>query len=141
MEVRDAVEEDAGALAAIADAPPDVMCDLIHDRTVRVAERRQSGDGPNLDADAIDAEVLGFVSFDAREDVVDVTGFGGTEDACELLLGEPIRFARKEGMAVEVVVPAAEDEMRAAVEAVGFGKAADGPTFGGEPTVRYRFSP
>ncbi len=38
MKIRDAVEADAGRLAALADPPTDVMRNLIHDRTVRVAE-------------------------------------------------------------------------------------------------------
>jgi hypothetical protein len=38
MRVRDAVEADAEAMAAIADAPTDVMVNLVHDRTVSVAE-------------------------------------------------------------------------------------------------------
>jgi hypothetical protein len=37
MHIRDAVEADAAALAALAGAPRDVMRNLVHDRTVRVA--------------------------------------------------------------------------------------------------------
>ncbi|WP_101298029.1 hypothetical protein [Halegenticoccus soli] len=141
MEVRDAVEADAETLAAVADAPADVMRNLIHDRTVRVAEHRRAGGGPNVDAEAVDAEVLGFVSFDAREGTVHVTQFGGSREACELLLGEPVRFARKEGMDVEVLVGTDEEEMRAATEAAGFAEEGDGPTFDGSRTVRYRMAP
>ncbi|WP_216824867.1 hypothetical protein [Salinigranum rubrum] len=50
MEVRDAVEADAEALAAIVDAPADVMRNVVHDRTVRVAVR-QNDPGPNADVE------------------------------------------------------------------------------------------
>ena len=49
MEVRDALEADAERLASLTDAPGDVMRNLVHDRTVRVAE---DGD-----------EIVAFVSF------------------------------------------------------------------------------
>jgi hypothetical protein len=54
MDVRDAVEADARALAALADAPADVMRNLVHDRTVRVAV---AGDGPvTAGTDGADAD-------------------------------------------------------------------------------------
>ena len=37
MEIRDAIEADAERLAALTGAPADVMRNLVHDRTVRVA--------------------------------------------------------------------------------------------------------
>ena len=43
MEIRDAVEADAGRLADLADSPPDVMRNLVHDRTVRVATEDDDG--------------------------------------------------------------------------------------------------
>lgn len=42
MDVRDAVESDAEVLADLAGAPADVMRNVIHDRTVRVAESSPS---------------------------------------------------------------------------------------------------
>ena len=57
MEVRDAFEADADALSAIADVPADVVRNLIHDRTVRVAQREATTAGPNADtADDDDRE-------------------------------------------------------------------------------------
>lgn len=145
MEVRDAVEADADALAAIVDAPADVMRNVVHDRTVRVAVR-QSDAGPNVDveadteagADTPDEDVLGFVSFDAREDTVYVTQFGGTADACERLIGEPVRFATNERMDVELLVEMSDDVLTSVAESAGFDAAGRGPSFGGRETVKYR---
>ncbi|PSQ17713.1 hypothetical protein BRD00_06410 [Halobacteriales archaeon QS_8_69_26] len=155
MEVRDAVEADAGRLAAIADAPSDVMRNLVHDRTVRVAEAEPGDADPNVDTPGggdhaggearsertDDHELLGFVSFDAREHTVHVTQVDGTREAVEVLLAEPVRFARGEGMNVEVLVPEDEDDVRTAAEAVGFDSAGSGPRFDGRPTTRYRMEP
>ncbi|QSG10918.1 Uncharacterized protein HSBGL_0483 [Halapricum desulfuricans] len=127
MQVRDAVEADAGRLAELTDAPRDVMRNLIHDRTVRVAES--------------DEEISGFVSFDARERTVHVTQLEGTSDACTRLLEEPMSFAAGEGMAVELLVPESNDTVRQAVEKAGFERDGTGPTFDGTPTVRFRHDP
>ncbi|MFB6280809.1 MAG: hypothetical protein ABEH40_02180 [Haloferacaceae archaeon] len=151
MKVRDAVEADAEALAAVGNAPTDVMRNLVHDRTVRVAVRSGGDPGPHADApdggdgkdggETGEEEVLGFVSFDARNRTVHVTQLGGSVEARERLLGEPIRFAAGEGMGVELLVGADDDGTRDAAERVGFEEAGAGPTFAGEPTVRYRFEP
>lgn len=142
MEVRDAVEADAGALAAVGDAPTDVMRNLIHDRTVRVAVRSAGDPGPHADVDGTDDdEVLGFVSFDARNRTVHVTQLAGSVRACELLLAEPVRFAAAEGMAVELLVPDGDETATTAAERVGFGHAGSGPTFEGRRTARYRLDP
>ncbi|MGM0592876.1 MAG: hypothetical protein ACQETI_14885 [Halobacteriota archaeon] len=142
MEVRDAVEEDAEGLAAIADAPSEVMRNLIHDRTVRVAERESTATDPNANiVDEDQSGLLGFVSYDATTGTVHVTQIGGTVDACVRLLEEPIRFARGERMAVEVLIPADEDDVREAVDRVGFEKQGSGPMFRGTRTVRYRMRP
>jgi hypothetical protein len=156
MEVRDAVEADAEALAAIVDAPADVMRNVVHDRTVRVAVR-QSDPGPNVDVDvdgagnvtvrgddtgdATTENVLGFVSFDAREDTVYVTQFGGTSEACERLIGEPIRFATNERMSVELLVEATDEELTSVAESAGFDAEGRGPSFGGQRTIKYRLDP
>ena len=118
MEIRDAVEADAGRLAELADSPPDVMRNLVHDRTVRVATAAAD--------DADEATVLGFVSYDAGRGTVHVTQLAGSSDVCERLLEEPIAFAGREGMAVELLVPD------------GFDDTGSGPQFDGRPTVRYR---
>ncbi|HMB51544.1 hypothetical protein [Natronoarchaeum rubrum] len=142
MEIRDAVEADASALAAIADSPTDVMRNLVHDRTVRVAEAEAVASDPDADAgDAGREELLGFVSFDAKEDTVHVTQLDGTGDACEQLLGEPIRFARQESMNVELLAPDSEPTVADAAESLGFTERGQGPRFSGTPTVRYRLEP
>ncbi|MEF8775635.1 MAG: hypothetical protein V5A43_03920 [Haloarculaceae archaeon] len=127
MEVRDAVEADAERLASLTEAPCDVMRNLVHDRTVRVAE-----DGE---------EIAAFVSFDARADTVHVTQLEGDPDAFDPLLAEPVAFARTEDMAVELLVPAEEESLEEAAIEAGFSLVGSGPSFGGEPTTRYRLEP
>ena len=124
MDVRDAVEADSERLADLTDTPRDVMRNLIHDRTVRVAER--------------DEEMVGFVSYDAREQTVHVTQIEGDTDAVDRLLEEPIRFARAERMAVELLVPESETMAQEAARDAGFEEVGSGPHFEGEPTTRYR---
>jgi hypothetical protein len=142
MRVRDAVEADAEAMAAIADAPPDVMRNLVHDRTVRVAEEEAAETDPNADANGDDApNVLGFVSFDADDGTVHVTQLEGTAAACERLLSEPVRFARNEAMTVELLAPETEPQVGEAAESVGFTDTGRGPRFKGTETVRYRLDP
>ncbi|MFC4359810.1 hypothetical protein ACFO0N_17840 [Halobium salinum] len=171
MDVRDAVEADADALAAIAGTPTDVMRNVIHDRTVRVAAaaetvpddgsasteggepRAVEGDesaSAEIDDGTVQSDpsagdgadaVAGFVSFDARDDVVHITQFGGETAAYDALLGEPARFARKEGMRVEVLVDAGDDDRRSALESAGFEYDGSGPTFEGQETVRYGMAP
>ena len=124
MEVRDAVEADAGRLAALADAPAETMVDLVHDRTVSIAE----------EAD----DIVGFVSFDARRDAVHITQFDGRREAVERLLDEPIRFARNEDMDVELLVEESRDDLRRAAADAGFREVGAGPRFGGTKTVKFR---
>lgn len=149
MEVRDAVEADADRLADLTDTPRDVMVNLVHDRTVRVAFERDDLDtadapdtmdgGPAVDADA--EAIRGFVSYDAREDTVHVTQLEGDPDSCDRLLDEPVRFAAAEGMSVEILVPEDESDTRRAAEDAGFERTGSGPAFEGQPTVRYRLDP
>jgi hypothetical protein len=124
MDVRDAVEADAGRLAALTDAPRDVMRNLVHDRTVRVVER--------------DEEIVGFVSYDARDQTVHVTQMEGDPDSFEQLLQEPIGFAHTEGMAVELLAPDDEPQLQEAALAAGFDEVGSGPRFEGKPTSRFR---
>lgn len=124
MEVRDAVEADAGRLATLADAPAETMRNLIHDRAVRVADE---GD-----------EIVGFVSFDARRDAVHVTQFDGTAEATERLLDEPARFARNEEMPAELLVEVSRDELKRAAASAGFEEVGSGPRFDGASTVKFR---
>lgn len=142
MKVRDAVEGDAPALAALTDAPPTVLRNVIHDRSVRLlVDDSDEGTWASDEDDesAPDGEVHGFVSFDVRDGVVHLTQFGGDREACERLLAEPLRFARSEGLPVEALVGEDDDALRAALEAAGFEHFGRGPAFGGDPTDRYRF--
>ena len=137
MDVRDAVDSDAEALAAVANAPKRAMRRLIRDRTVRVATD-DTGADPNVDAPAADEPILGFVGFDVRDGVVHVTRLDGTADATVRLLEEPLRFASAEGLPVEVLVVESEPSLREAVTQAGFERIGEGPRFDGYPTIRYR---
>jgi hypothetical protein len=155
MRVRDAVEDDREALGELADAPAEVMANVVHDRTVRVAEReaddggqsdegsggsRERSDEPDERSEEPDDEssIVGFVGFDAMPGTVRVTYLCGTRQARERLLEEPVRFARKEGMAVEALVPEDESETREVVEDAGFDRVGTGPRFDGSRTIEYR---
>lgn len=135
MDIRDAVASDAEPLAKLADASVDAMRTVIPDRTVRVAQRADADD--RVDSNA----VIGFVSFDAHRNVVHVTRLAGDADAFDRLLEEPLRFAEKEAMPVEVVVPEDEGDLEAVVENAGFEEDGWGPRFDGTPTRRYRLQP
>ncbi len=124
MELRDAVEADAERLASLTETPQDVMRNLVHDRTVRVAED--------------DGDISGFVSFDAREETVYVTQIEGPPDVYADLLDEPIRFARAEEMDIELFALDSETGLQDAVVEEGFERVGPGPRFEGEPTTRYR---
>jgi len=159
MDVRDAVEADAERLAELTGSPRDVMRNLVHDRTVRVVERDRdrNQDDPDGDAggtgtdrdppadqagtDTDSAAVCGFVSYDARADTVHVTQLEGEATVADRLLEEPLRFAERENMAVELLAPEGETETREAAKRAGFEHAGRGPTFEGESTVRYRLDP
>jgi hypothetical protein len=151
MRVRDAVEEDGDVLGEFADAPAEVMRNVVHDRTVRVAEQPDDEGSADPDADGDssradeaeedDTEVVGFVGFDAMPGTVRVTYLRGSREARERLLEEPVRFARKEGMSVEALVPESETETEEVVEAAGFRQTGTGPRFGGNRTLEYQFEP
>lgn len=130
MEVRDAVEDDADALAECGNLPTAAVGQLVHDRTVRVAAADGEGEGED--------EIQGFVAYDAATDLVHVTQLAGDPDAVARLLDEPVRFAEREGMPVEVLLPASEADLADAVEAYGFADAGSGPRFEGEETRRFR---
>jgi len=152
MRVRDAVEADAGALASMTERPEDVVVDMIHDRSVRVAveetastegatdERAVSAGDPSVGEDTQPGTVVGFVAFDVRDGTVHVTTFGGDGTAVRRLLDEPVRFARREGMSVEAVVPV-DEAISETVGAAGFDAVGSGPHIDGAPTRRYRYDP
>ena len=127
MEIRDAIEADAERLADLTGGPTDVMRNLVHDRTVRVA----------TDGD----DVRGFVSYDAQDRTVHVTQLEGDPELCERLLEEPVRFAAGENMDVELLVPEGDDHTREAAERSDFDEYGPGPRFDGTRTTRYRLEP
>lgn len=142
MEIRDAVEADVPALAALTDVPPTALRNLIHQRSVRILvddDDAVEWEGEESGGDATAEGVHAFISFDVRDGAVHVTQFGGDSDAGERLLAEPLRFGRTEGLPVEALVSEDDGALRSALEAVGFEQAGAGPDFRGAPTERYRF--
>jgi|AntRauTorcE11898_2_1112593.scaffolds.fasta_scaffold00218_8 hypothetical protein len=148
MRIRDALESDAEALAAATERPREVVRNMIHDRSVRVAVEAESdgdghgdstgeSDGSTGESDGGEETVRGFVAFDVRADTVHVTDFEGSGSTVRTLFEEPRRFARREGMGVEVVVPN-DEETSEVIESSGFAAAGRGPRFDGRRTTRYR---
>ena len=151
MRIRDALESDAERLAELVGRPPDILVNMVHDRSVRVAVREPNetaengsdGEAGDLDdgrqtSDADDS-IVGFVAFDARGDTVHVTDFAAPGSAAGRLFEEPKRFARRETMDVEVVVADEERDRIAAVEDAGFVAVGSGPRFENRTTTRFRF--
>ncbi|MFB6154130.1 MAG: hypothetical protein ABEJ27_07760 [Halodesulfurarchaeum sp.] len=124
MEVREATPADAGAIEGLAGGDLDAER-LIHDRTVTVAE--------------VDKELVGFIAYEAWSGAVHVTRLRGDARALRVLLTEPIRFGEREDLSVETIVPEDDEELEAALEDVGFERAAEGPRFGGRPSARFRY--
>jgi hypothetical protein len=141
MEVRDAVEADAERMAELTGSPTDVMRNLVHDRTVAVAYRGDDEVDPTANHPRAGEETLGFVSYDAQRETVHVTQLEGTRAACERLLEEPMGFASREGMDVELLVSTDDDTLREVAVAAGFTEHGEGPQFDGVRTVRYRMEP
>ncbi|MFC3477867.1 GNAT family N-acetyltransferase [Halobacterium litoreum] len=127
MHVRDATDEDADAVVALADEAVDAAR-LIRDRSVRVADD--------------DGEVAGFVAYDTWRGAVHVTRLGGDPAALGDLLAAPCEFAAREDLPVEVVLPDDEDDdFRTILDDEGFEDAGAGPMFDGRRTRRYRRQP
>ena len=159
MDIRDALESDAEAIAAIAGRPEDVVLNMVHDRSVRVAvpeaegsgndggrrsevdEAVESGSDEAVESGSDEGNVTGFVAFDVRGETVHVTDFGGAREVTERLLEEPRRFATHESMPLEIVVSEADDIGTDVIESIGFENVGPGPRFDGRPTTRYRLDP
>ena len=90
------------------------------------------------DGDHSDDVVVGFLAFDAGSEVVHVTDFGGAEEAVQRLFEEPCRFAERERMDVDVVVPDDDEDRIRMVESAGFEPDGNGPRFDGRDTTRFR---
>jgi len=156
MQVRPAVEADAIAMAELADRPVDVLRDVIHDRSVRVAVGDENTEGVPLRPDddvaagaaaagdeATDGEagvLSGFVCYDATREAVHVTALVGSEAACERLLEAPVRFGTCEALPVELVA-GTDGAAAGAARTAGFEDCGDGPRFDGASTRRFRYLP
>lgn len=141
MEVRDAVEADAERMAELTGSPTDVMRNLVHDRTVVVAYEGNPETDPTAAHPRKGEKTLGFVSYDVQRQTVHVTQIEGTPEACDRLLDEPVGFAAREGMDVELLVAVDDKELRNVAKNAGFTNHGEGPRFEGVRTVRYRREP
>ncbi len=152
MRIRDALESDAEALATAVDRPREAVINMIHDRSVRVAvsddetgegsDGEGGGSGGETDAasGSDTATIDGFIAFDVYDGAVHVTDFEGRDSVVHRLFEEPQRFASREELAVEVVVPD-DEQSGSVVEGIGFEPVGSGPRFEGRSTTRYRFGP
>jgi hypothetical protein len=126
MDVRDAVDGDAEAVAAATGLSRAAARRVIRERTARLAVR--------------DGSVRGVVAFDAGPGVVHVTRLAGDPDAMATLLEGPVTFARREGMAVELLAPP-DDPACDVARGAGFEATGSGPRFEGVTTRRFRLEP
>lgn len=129
MAIRDATPDDAEALAGVDELSAPAVRRMIRERAVRVAT---AGDGAG--------DPIGYVSFDASRDDVEITRLGGDPTVFGDLLAEPIGFARETGLPVTAVVPESERTVRTALETAGLEAVGAGPRFEGRQTIRYRRS-
>lgn len=135
MRIRDALESDAETLATAVGRSRGAVLNMIHDRSVRVAISEESTDtAAGGDCNSI---VEGFVAFDVHGGTVHVTDFDGSESTMHRLFEEPQRFASREELDIEVVVPN-DEQTGSLVEAAGFEAIGAGPRFDGRTTTRYR---
>ena len=157
MRFRDAVPDDVERLAALArrgpvdtDVSPRSLRDMVHDRTVVVAER-DGRDGPDpAGATGEDGgaggdgsgggDIVGYVSYDADEGAVVVhhlvaEGAGADDEVLATLLDHPTGFADREGLPVRIGLRAGEPAVHT-VEDAGF-DVVDRQRFADDEVVRY----
>lgn len=132
MHVREATPADAPAIEALVSGDLDADR-LVRDRRVIVA---QSGD-PTQDDQG--GNIEGVLSYDTFRETVHVSTLVGDSEVVTALLVEPRRFAERESLPIEIVVPASDNALREAVENGGFEAVGDGPSFEGSPSKRYRY--
>lgn len=107
MNYRDAREEDSGKLTEIANnyflqqnISRDSMQNLVQDRTVKVAETPDGGDG--------EPRIVGYVSYQATQDKITVQHVGVVpeyrDEVGEDLLRYPVEFAERHDMTVRLAV-------------------------------------
>lgn len=124
MEVREATPGDAPRIESLVAGDLDADR-LVRDRRVIVAEAED--------------ELEGFLSYDTWNGTVHLSTLVGDRRVVDALLDEPRRFAEREGLPMEIIVPQGDDGLRAAVEAAGFEDHGEGPIFEGEASRRYRY--
>lgn len=135
MQIRDAWEGDESAIADLATGDIDPR-HLVRERVVRVATDASESDGDS----ATEGALAGFLAFDASPEALHVTRIGGDGDAVRLLLDDAIRYAEREDLAVEAVVPVG-GSTAVALETRGFERVGSGPRFEGQETARFRLDP
>lgn len=132
MHVREATPADAPAIEALVAGDLDADR-LVRDRRVIVAERDETTDEDG------DGNIEGVLSYDTFGDTVHVSTLVGDSELVKALLVEPRRFAEREELPIEIVVPESDEVLREAVENGGFEVVGDGPSFEGGPSKRYRY--
>lgn len=133
MHVREATPADAPAIEALVAGELDADR-LVRDRRVIVAQREETTD------DDPDGDIEGVLSYDTFGDTVHVSMLVGDAEVVKALLVEPRRFAEREELPIEIVVPDSDEALREAVENGGFEVVGEGPSFEGDPSKRYRYS-
>ena len=123
MEVREATPGDAPSIAAMVAGDLDADR-LIVDRQVIVADAGEA--------------IQGFLAYDAWGGTVHVTALAGDPVVLDALLAEPRRFADREGLPLEIVVPESDTALCEAVQEAGFAEVGEGPQFQDEPSLRFR---
>ncbi len=132
MQIRDAHEDDVPAIADLATGDID-PAHLLRNRVVRVAIDASG----SRDATAEEGAIAGFLAFDAQTDAIHVTRIGGDDEAVRALLDDVVRYANREHLPVEAVVPV-DGSTAVALETKGFEGVEPGPRFEGRATTRFR---
>jgi hypothetical protein len=158
LTTREATPADAATVASILDVDRRAAERLCRDRAVRIAvesggdepaeprsDRTRTGSGNERDEGTDgdpdpdpDPNARAVLAYEVRSDAVHVARLAGSNRGVEALLAEPERFADAEGLPVEAVTPAADEDTRSALATAGFEEVGEGPRFEGDRTVRYR---
>ncbi|XGI83069.1 hypothetical protein ACEU6E_07240 [Halorutilales archaeon Cl-col2-1] len=152
ISIRDATEEDAERIAEIASEDVldeslsvDSVKDMVHDRSIKVAETKVEAEDEDEDKDESKDEVIGYVSYEVRPDTESVVihhlGVGdGEDDTLRVLLDEPLEVADDEDAPVRVAVAESGASLREALEERGF-EVVEMRRFSGENLLVYEFTP
>ncbi|MDY6774733.1 MAG: hypothetical protein SV253_01365 [Halobacteria archaeon] len=144
IRIRDATEEDAERIAEIAseeilDEKPsaDSVRDMVHDRTLRVAETQDGIRGYV----SYDVELGSDYEYEYEYVVIHQIGVDDSDnESVSLLLDEPLAAAEEADLGVRIAVDESDESLREALEERGF-TVAETRRFRGEKTVVYQTTP